>query len=136
MGPGFWNRTRARVTTFTNCLLKLFLVGFILPFICTEIKLWTSLIPQLKFKTFIQLLGELVNITSFKVGSAIFVKHVGLFTRFVFLLCYIHHLVMCMQILILNVCIYLCTIVMHWFMRILNLESWLIVYIDNCVVMW
>ena len=29
-----------------------------------------SLKPQLKFKTFIQLLGELVNITSFKVGSA------------------------------------------------------------------
>ena len=29
---------------------------------------------------------------------------------------------MCMQILILNVCIYLCTIVMHWFMRIKNLD--------------
>jgi hypothetical protein len=27
-------------------VLKLFLAGFILPFICTEIKLWTSLIPQ------------------------------------------------------------------------------------------
>jgi hypothetical protein len=40
----------------------------------------------------------------------------------VFLLCYIHHLVMCMQILILNDCIYLCTIVMHWFMRIKNLD--------------
>jgi hypothetical protein len=36
-------------------VLKLFLARFILPFICTEIKLWTSLIPQLKFKTFIQL---------------------------------------------------------------------------------
>ena len=43
---------------------------------------------------------------------------------FVFLLlCYIHPLVMCVQILILNVCIYLCIIVMHWFMRIKNLES-------------
>ena len=41
----------------------------------------------------------------------------------VFLLCYIHPLVMCVQIFILNVCIYLCTIVMHWFMRIKNLES-------------
>ena len=30
--------------------------------------------------------------------------------------------ILCMQILILNVCIYLCTIVMHWFMRIKNLE--------------
>ena len=26
--------------------------------------------------------------------------------------------------MILNVCIYLCTIVVHWFMRIKNLESW------------
>ena len=40
----------------------------------------------------------------------------------VFLLCYIHPLVMCVQILILHVCIYLCTIVMHWFMRIQNLD--------------
>jgi hypothetical protein len=29
------------------------------------------------------MVGELVNITSFKVGSAIFVKHVDLLTRFV-----------------------------------------------------
>ena len=41
----------------------------------------------------------------------------------VFLLCYIHPLVMCVQVLILNVCIYLCTIAMHWFMRTQNLES-------------
>ena len=29
---------------------------------------------------------------------------------------------MCVQILILNVCIYLCTIVMPWFMRIKNID--------------
>jgi len=34
--------------------------------------------------------------------------------------------VMCVHILILNVCIYLGTIVMHWFMRIKNLESWIL----------
>jgi hypothetical protein len=53
-----------------------------------------------------------------------FQKHVLLVSHLslvVFLLCYIHPLVMCVQILILNVCIYLCTIVMHWFMTIKNL---------------
>ena len=45
-----------------------------------------------------------------------------------YIACPISHLVMCMQILILNVCIYLCTIVMHWFMRIKNLESYPISY--------
>jgi len=41
----------------------------------------------------------------------------------VFLLCYIQPLVVCVQILILNVCIYLCTTVMHSVMRIKNFES-------------
>ena len=64
-----------------------------------------------------------VNLSNyfFKNTSSWLVTSLSFFA--VFLLCYIHHLVMCMQLLILNVCIYLCTIVMHWFMSIKNLES-------------
>ena len=47
----------------------------------------------------------------------------------VFLLCYVHPLAMCVQILILNVCIYLCTIVMHWFMRILKSTDCSLVFV-------
>jgi hypothetical protein len=67
-----------------------------------------------------------VNLSNyfFKNTSSWLVTSLSFFA--VFLLCYIHHLVMCMQLLILNVCIYLCTIVMHWFMRIKNLESWIL----------
>jgi hypothetical protein len=64
-------------------------------------------------------LCKFIKIFFFKNTSSWLVTSLSFFV--VFLLCYIHRLVMCVQILILNVCIYLYTIVMDWFMRIKNL---------------
>jgi hypothetical protein len=75
--------------------------------------------------------SQSINQSINKSSKYVLISHLSLLLCCV-LLCYIHPLVMCMQILILNVCIYLCTTVMHWVMRIKNFES--LLKITNSII--
>ena len=73
----FWSKF-LKILYSTNFL---FILG-IVPLIWTDIMLWTSLKPQLKFCIFWQRVDRFVKITSLRVAGAPLVKQVGLLTRF------------------------------------------------------